>query len=293
MTASTIFLPICRSPTVPRVSICIPAYNTERYLPATLASVRQQTFTDWELILVEDGSRDATEQIVRDFATQGPQSVSYLRHESNQGLPTTRNTGFEKAEGELIAILDADDLWRPDHLQRSLTTLEATGADLVFSGCQLFDSDTGASLEQRVAPAGAMEDFPRSLHDGRIVIQPSTVVVRRAVIKSAGGFDPTFPICNDLEFWFRVAKSGARVAYTGAITCDYRKHAGALSRKAAELVAEVAQIHAAHRDWPAVPAEQRRRELWRHHLSAARMLARGHPWRAFRLISRGLAFRLS
>jgi glycosyltransferase involved in cell wall biosynthesis len=272
---------------VPRVSICIPAYKAERYLKATLDSVRTQRFTDWELVLVEDGSRDNTEAIVRAFAAEGPQPVRYLRHEKNQGLSVTRNTGFADAKADTIAILDADDLWRPDHLEKSLATLASSGADAVFNGCQLFDSDTGAQLEERSPPPGAMADFPLSLHDGRIVIQPSTVVLQREVITRYGGFNPRFPICNDLEFWFRIAKNGCRFAYTGAITCDYRKHATALSKRGADLVAECAEIHRLHRDWAIVPAAQRRRELWRHHRNAAKMLFRSHPLRSLSLMWRG------
>src|SRR5688500_1011009 len=105
--------------TVPRISICIPAYKAERYFEATLASVRAQTFSDWELIVVEDGSRDRTEEIVQDFGRQGQQPVRYFRHDQNQGLSATRNTGFAQARADVLALLDADDLWRPEHLQLS------------------------------------------------------------------------------------------------------------------------------------------------------------------------------
>jgi glycosyltransferase involved in cell wall biosynthesis len=278
--------------TVPRISICIPAYNAEPYFEATLASIRAQTFSDWELIVVEDGSRDRTEEFVRAFARQGPQPVRFFRHDKNQGLSATRNTGFEHARGEALALLDADDLWRPEHLQLSCETLERSGADIVFGGCVLFNSETGQPIEKCAPPAGAMSDFPRSLHDGRIIIQPSAAVIRRTVIQRVGGFDPQFPICNDLEFWFRSAHLGCAFAYTDAITCDYRKHARALSKRSAELVAECAGIHRLYRDWTAIPAAQRRHEMWRHHRNAARMLFRKAPWRSLGLLARGHPLRV-
>jgi glycosyltransferase involved in cell wall biosynthesis len=278
--------------TVPRISICIPAYNADRYFEATLASVRAQTFSDWELIVVEDGSRDRTEEIVQAFGRQGPQPVRFFRHDRNQGLSATRNTGFEHAHGDVLALLDADDLWRPEHLQLSWETLEQSGADIVFSGCVLFNSDTGEPIEECAPPAGAMGDFPRSLHDGRIIIQPSAAVMRRDVIKRVGGFDTRFPICNDLEFWFHSAQFGCRFAYTGAITCDYRKHARALSKRSAELVAECASIHRLYREWTAIPAAQRRHEMWRHHRNAARMLFRKAPLRSLGLLARGHPLRV-
>jgi glycosyltransferase involved in cell wall biosynthesis len=275
----------------PRVSICIPAYKAERYLEETLASVRAQTFTEWELIIVEDGSHDGTEHMIRRFREQGPQPVRYFRHDHNQGLSATRNTGFAQAEANLLALLDADDVWRPTHLETCLATLTAESADFVFGGCQIFDSDTRRPIAERTPPAGAMADFPLSLHDGRVVIQPSTVLVKQSWMMRCGGFDRRFPICNDLECWFRIAKLGARFAYTGEITCDYRKHRAALSKRSADLVAECAQIHRLHRDWPAIPAAQRRVEMWRHHRNAARMLARQSPLRALALMLRGNALR--
>ena len=81
--------------TTPRVSICIPAFKAEAYLAETLASVRAQTFANWELIVTEDGSRDRTEAIVAAFAATVPQPVRYMRHEPNRGLPATRNAGIE------------------------------------------------------------------------------------------------------------------------------------------------------------------------------------------------------
>jgi glycosyltransferase involved in cell wall biosynthesis len=273
--------------TVSRLTICMPAYKAERYLEATLESVQAQTFPHWELVIVEDGSRDRTEDLVRSFAKRVSQPVHYFRHEKNQGLSASRNTGFEQARTDTLAILDSDDLWRPNHLQLCVDTLNSSGADLAFSGCKLFDSDTGTPLEDRVPPPGAMADFPRSLHDSRIVIQPSTVVLQRSVLARCGGFNTQFPICNDLEFWFRAAKNGCRFAYTGTITCDYRKHATALSKRGADLVAECAAIHRLHRDWTAIPAPQRRRELWRYHRSAAKMLFRSSPLRSLSLLVRG------
>ena len=275
------------SMSAPFLSVCIPAYNADRYLAATLASVHGQTFTDWELIVIEDGSRDKTENIVEAFAQQGPQRVRFLRQEKNRGLSATRNTGFAQAKTELLAILDADDLWRPEHLELSVAALASAKADLVFGGCRLFDSDSGTPLEERSPPAGAMSEFPLSLYDGRVVIQPSTVVMRRAVITRCGGFNSQFPICNDLEFWFRTAKNGCHFAYTGAVTCDYRKHSMALSKRGAALVAERAEIYSLHNDWALVPAKQRRREMWRHHRDAARMMFRRDPLRSLGFLWRG------
>src|ERR1039457_4756626 len=97
----------------PLVSICIPAYNAERFIPETLASVRAQTYKNWEVIVTEDGTKDSTEELLATFAKPVPQPVIYNRHEINRGLPHTRNTGIGAARGQWIAFLDADDFWEP------------------------------------------------------------------------------------------------------------------------------------------------------------------------------------
>src|SRR5882757_9190931 len=115
---------------VPQVSICIPAYRAERYLEATLKSIQGQTFRDWEVIVTEDGSKDRTEDIVRGFAATVNQSVLYNRHDVNHGLPATRNTGIVTARGTWIALLDADDLWQPDHLESLISTSQLDDYDM-------------------------------------------------------------------------------------------------------------------------------------------------------------------
>ena len=116
--------------------MCIPSYYGERYLPEALRSVAEQTWRDWELILVEDGSRDGTESIVRAFKTQQEQPVTYLRNERNLGLHLRHGTAPPAAaRGEFIAMLDADDRWVRDHLEGAARQLfSRTGADVVFSG---------------------------------------------------------------------------------------------------------------------------------------------------------------
>src|SRR5688572_7380498 len=110
-------LPFTKPMTPPLISICIPAFHAENFLPAALESVRAQRFTDWELIVTEDGSRDSTEEIVREFARTVSQPVRYDRHEQNLGRPATRNTGIAAATAEWIALLDADDVWTTGHLE--------------------------------------------------------------------------------------------------------------------------------------------------------------------------------
>ncbi|MDD5348908.1 MAG: glycosyltransferase family A protein [Chthoniobacteraceae bacterium] len=265
---------------MPRVSICIPAFRAEKYLPQALESVRCQTFTDWELIVTEDGSRDGTEALVRAFAQSVPQPVRYQRHEVNRGLPATRNTGIGASAAEVVALLDADDCWRAGHLETALGRLLGTGADLAHAGSVLFESATGRELETRAPSPGAVERFPLSLFVGEYLIQPSSVVLRKSLWERVGGFDPSFRYVEDAEMWMRCARAGARFVYTGEATCMYRKHGGALSANSPEMAIACARAFEKQADWEAIPRAVRRgctRDAW---TSAARMLQRNDPRRA-------------
>lgn len=265
---------------LPAVSICVPAFRAERYLAETLASVAAQTFEDWELTVTEDGSRDGTEQLVRDFAARVPQTVRYQRHRQNRGLPATRNTGIEQARATWIALLDADDLWLPHHLASLVDTAARTGADLVHAGSQLFDSDSGRHLERRAPSPTQVKEFPRSLLLGHYIIQPASVMLRKALWDRVGGFDPSFRYVEDRDMWLRCARVGARFAYTGEETCLYRKHAAALSKHAGPMAEAAARALDKHLDWELFPASLRRRltaDAW---IAAGRIALRSEPGRA-------------
>jgi GT2 family glycosyltransferase len=275
----------------PRISICIPAYQAERYLPDALASVRRQSFADWELIVTEDGSRDSTEAIVRAFADTGPQPVRYERHADNRGLPATRNTGIAGARADWIALLDADDLWNPGHLQSLATTAAQTPAGLVHAGSVLFESDTGRPLEERAPAATAIAEFPRSLFNGTYLIQPSSVLLSRSLWERVGGFDPSFRYVEDREMWIRCARAGARFAYTGTSTCRYRRHAAALSRHGPAMALACAQLFEKNLDWEGVPRRLRRAQAAAAWLAAGRIALRIDPRAAREYFGRALRHR--
>ncbi len=272
--------------TAPRVSICIPAFKAERFLAETLASVRAQTFADWELLVTEDGSRDRTEEIVRAFAATVPQPVRYTRHDPNRGLPATRNAGIEAARAAWIALLDADDLWTPDHLATCLATADTTGADFVHGGSVLFDSDTGRDISVRAPTPEAVAALPLSLFRNLYVVQPASVLLRRELWERAGRFDPSFRYVEDRDMWLRCARADGRIAYTGALTCRYRKHAQALSTHSAAMAEAAARVFDKHLDWAAIPATERRSLCARAWDAAGRLSWRADPITARRCFRR-------
>jgi len=261
----------------PSVSICTPAFKAERYLLETLESVRAQTFADWELIVTEDGSRDHTEEIVKEFAKTVGQPVTYHRHDPNRGLPATRNHGISIAKAPWIALLDSDDLWTPNHLASGMVLTAKESADLIHGGSQLFDSDTGRDLELRVPSETDQRTFPVSLYLGQYVIQPSSVFLRRELWAKVNGFNPDFRYVEDREMWLRCARAGGRFAYTGEVTCRYRKHGAALSKHAGPMAIASAKVLEQHADWNVLPADLRRAETSNGWMSAGRILLREDP----------------
>ncbi len=277
--------------TAPRVSICIPAFKAERFLAETLDSVRAQSFTDWELIVTEDGSRDATESIVRAFAASVTQSVRYARHDPNRGLPATRNAGIELARTDWIALLDSDDLWTPDHLATCWETAERTGADFVHGGSMLFESDTGCAIKRRAPRPEDVATLPLSLFRNTYVVQPSSVLLHRRLWERAGRFDPSFRYAEDRDMWLRCARAGARIAYTGNETCRYRKHGAALSTHSAAMAEAAARVLDKHLDWAEIPAELRRESCARAWSAAGRLRWRAEPRIARNHLRRACAVR--
>jgi glycosyltransferase involved in cell wall biosynthesis len=278
----------------PLVTVCVPAYNAGRYLPETLASLRAQTFTDWELIVTEDGSAEPVEKLVAAFASEMPQTVVYQTHPGNRGLPATRNTGIGGARGEWIALLDSDDLWTPDHLADLVRCAGLRPeADFIHAGSVLFDSRTGLQFEIRAPSAAAIRDYPRSLYLGDYVVQPSSVMLKKSLWTRVGGFDPGYRYVEDREMWLRCARAGAVFAYTGRNTCRYRKHDAALTTHAGPMALASARVLEQHLDWEVIDEVRRRRltaEAW---TSAGRLALRATPVQARECFSRAWRVRRS
>jgi glycosyltransferase involved in cell wall biosynthesis len=277
---------------LPLMSVCVPAFKAEQFIHETLNSIRLQSFGDWELIVTEDGSDDRTRQIVSKFAATVTQDVRYQRHDMNKGLPATRNTGISAARGEWVALLDSDDLWSSDHLEEAVKVMRGGRADIIHGGSILFESESGERIGVRAPSSEVIKAFPRSLFCGDYIIQPSSVVIRRSLWDRVGGFDPSFRYVEDREMWLRCARARAVFAYTGANTCFYRKHGGALTRHAAAMAVASAEVYEKNSDWDELPRSLRRRsaaQAWR---SAGRIVMRQDPLSARRFFARALRHQL-
>ncbi|MEF2843823.1 MAG: glycosyltransferase family 2 protein [Catenibacterium sp.] len=121
------------------VSIIMPSWNTERFIAETIQSVLDQTYTNWELIIVDDCSSDNTDELVASFKDE---RIKYLHNEKNSGAALTRNKALREAKGEWIAFLDSDDLWMPEKLEHQIDFMNKNGHSLSFTEYEKIDEDS-------------------------------------------------------------------------------------------------------------------------------------------------------
>lgn len=190
----------------PLISVIVPFWNTTAFLEEAIDSVVAQTFEDWELILVDDGSRDGSTGIAKRYVKRLPGRMRYVEHEGhqNRGVAASRNLGVRHANGQYIAFLDADDVWLPHKLARQTAILEAEPeAAMVCGPSQFWYSWTGRPEDSardyvkdlRIAPAGLVKAptlLISSLTRGTFVANPSTIVIRQGVLDRVGGFEESF-----------------------------------------------------------------------------------------------------
>jgi len=237
----------------PLISVCIAAYNAEKYLEATLRTVLAQTYKNWEIIVTEDGSTDRTETFVDNFSAEVSQRVVYNRHDTNLGLPTTRNTGIASAWGEWVAFLDADDLWKPDHLDNLLSASHIEECDAVYAGSVLYDDATWTKLGTRAPSEGDLAGLPLALYAGKLSITSSAVMVKREALARFGPFSKEFPVCSTTEYWLRILSKEGKMFYSGNSTCIYRQRSTSLSSKNEIFLAENARLCESYSQWAAIP----------------------------------------
>jgi glycosyltransferase involved in cell wall biosynthesis len=208
----------------PLVSVVIPTYNQAQYLGQSIQSALDQTYLSREIIVVDDGSTDETPSVVESFGSQ----VSYIRQE-NQGLAGARNTGIRIAQGEFVALLDSDDMWLPTFLSSLISlTFEKPNAAVYYCGVRYIDIN-GCLLPQQ---AGVKQVPPEEMYAAILRanhVIPSTVLMRRSVIISAGLFDIAFRRLQDWELWIRLLCKGYTFASLSNYLVAYRVHRNRLS----------------------------------------------------------------
>ena len=252
--------------TAPTVSVVIPAYNHAAYLEQTISSALAQTWPDFEVIVVDDGSVDDTPGVAKRFAD----SINFIR-QANRGMAGTRNAGVRTARGQFISFLDDDDLWKPNYLATVIPEfLEDPDLAACYTGVQMIDSE-GHLLPQTSTRVVAPERLYDTLIDGGF-FPPATVTVRKSVLDEVGPFDETLQGFADWDMWLRFS-SLYKFRGVAEVLVLYRIHAGGLSSNIDHMFAD--NLKAAHKHFG--PAEgtveqwpiQRRRAYASAYLSAA------------------------
>ena len=221
----------------PKVSVIIPAYNAAAFVGETLGSVFAQTFTDYEVIVINDGSPD-TEAFERAIAPYR-ERINYIKQE-NRGASAARNAGLNAARGELVAFLDADDTWLTNYLQEQIDFMHEHQPDLICGDAIVFsDSRTDDQSYMDVLMNGA-DHFGEVTFEGLISgsqsLITSAVVARRQKVIEAGSFDENLRNAQDFDLWIRMALRGARMGYQRKVLARYRYREGSLSGDAVNRV---------------------------------------------------------
>ena len=243
------------------VSVVIPTYNCERYIAQTLESVLAQSLPPLEVLVVDDGSTDATAQIARSFGE--PVRVIQQR---NQGVCQARNRGFEASRGTFVCFLDHDDYWFPWKLARQVEALEANPvAGVAYTSFATWNPKDGVFPEPEsiapVAPDSASIDTEYSgwIYHHFLIdcwALTSTAMLRRGVFECSGGFDVNLPYAEDWDLWLRISREHPFVKLD-AISTLYRQHPDQGNRKLREIDYRTRLLESASQRWGLASADGR------------------------------------
>jgi glycosyltransferase involved in cell wall biosynthesis len=213
---------------MPRVSVIIPAYNAARYLPDSIDSVVAQSYSDWEAIVIDDGSTDSTPEVVGAFADSLGDRLVHIR-QSNRGLPAARNTGVRHSRGEFIALLDADDVWLPDRLAHSVRALDEDPAvGLVHARIARMDTN-GKIVDYPKCPRKYLSGhIAHHIFTRRAHLAVATIQFRKSCLSEVGLFDETMRAVEDRDLWFRIAER-YEIGFIDEVLAHFRFSPGQMS----------------------------------------------------------------
>ncbi len=213
---------------MPTVSVVIPTYNSARYLAEAVDGAVNQTFKDIEILVIDDGSTDDTQDVVRRYGA----AIRCISQE-NKGVAVARNHGIAESRGRYVAFLDADDVWRPEKLEKELRALEGHSEfQACYTAIQVLDGRRQPFVVTR--RNDGVPTLEALLRHGNVVGTPSTVVCRRVLFSRVGAFDPGLSQCADWDMWVRLA-AVTEFLYLNEPLVTYRQHGSNMSRDPALL----------------------------------------------------------
>lgn len=206
----------------PLVSVIMPSFNAERFIAEAIDSVISQTVEDWELIIVDDASTDATAAIAAAYQRRDPR-IRLIAQTTNQGAASARNRGLDDARGKLIAFIDSDDIWYPEKTAKQVAALERRQADIAYTA---YERVRDRGLRNAIVSVPDKIEYHTLLHN--CIIGCSTSLVRRATCGAVRM--PLLKRRHDHGYWLELLRDGSRTAIgLNEILVTYRLHRGSLS----------------------------------------------------------------
>ncbi len=242
---------------IPLVSVVMPVFNGEDYLAAAIESILNQTFTDFEFIIVDDGSQDASAAICQTYAERDSR-IRCIQLGKNQGEASARNAGIAAAEGQLVAMMDCDDVSLPERIQLQFDYLDANpDIGAVGVGIQVVNEDLSPLFPYRLPQSHAL--ILLAMLFGETAIARNSIMMRRDLFIASGGYNPEFEVATDYEYFLRIVWQ-VRMRYSSlkTILYLYRQHEASIMGQATthNLPAKAhARREALERLWGEAPAE--------------------------------------
>jgi len=189
---------------LPRVTVILPVYNTERYVHQAIDSILAQTFENFEFIIIDDGSTDGSADIIAQYKDQ---RIRFIRKPRNEGLVSALNLGIELALGEYIARMDADDIALPERLEKQVAFLDSH-PDVVVVGTKAWRIDPAGKIIESMISVTRWEDVHRYLRSGANRLIHSSVMMRTEIVRKIGGYREQFRHAEDIDLWLRILEHG-------------------------------------------------------------------------------------
>jgi len=224
----------------PLVSVIIPTYNRKKKLPTAIDSVLNQTYKNWELIVVDDRSTDDTRKLIEKYS-QRNKRIKYLLNKRKKGPAGARNHGMKNAKGKYIAFLDSDDEWYPNHIKDSVELMEKAGLDMVFGKDNLIDKGVNKKkyITMSLTKKRFYDNLPKKniFKEGYILegffnylignscLATDSIMVRKEVLERLRGFDEKLRVAEDYDLWLRIAKD-FKIGYLDKLKVKYNLSQG-------------------------------------------------------------------
>ncbi|CAM4077057.1 MULTISPECIES: glycosyltransferase family 2 protein [Bacillus] len=201
------------------VSVIVPLYNAEKYIEETMESILNQTYKNIEIVIVDDGSKDQSSSIVKNFKKKYPEQIQYILQE-NQGVSVARNTGIENANGEYISFLDSDDLWHSTKIEKQIESMHKNNMNACYCGFMNFYEETGEKVENTTNFVKG--NMTKAFLTHQVFAQTSTWIFKKSIVMNHNiRFTPGCSWGEDLEFLFKLM-SVTNVCYVDEYLTYYR-----------------------------------------------------------------------